>query len=394
MRRALALAVAFLALTGAGAAQAQQSSQPPQRDVTLANETDQILQQFFAAPAGAAQRGPDRLGAEVVPPGGSFRARLGRTRDCLFDLRAIFQDGSEEERRRVDICRNTRIVFGDPSLPWLEVEVQNGTRNPLRELYASTRGAEAWGPDRLGDAVLDPGGTFRMRLRTRDCVFAVRAVYADDREEVREGVDLCADRRLTLQRMTRRITLVNRHLAVVQEAYLSGSAEDDWGQDRLGSEVLSPGAETEIETEGDCEADLRVVFPNGGAEERREVNVCETTRIVIRPGWVVAERLDEEGSVAPVPHDAALPGGGEVPGGLRLRNASRVPIVELYTDPAGAPRGEDRLGVSILGAGETIEILPTEPRACTVDLTAIFRDGREVRRSGVDLCAGEETDIE
>ncbi|MBY0329384.1 MAG: hypothetical protein K2X49_01775, partial [Acetobacteraceae bacterium] len=80
---------------------------------------------------------------------------------------------------------------------------------------------------------------------------------------------------------------------------------------------------------------------------------------------------------------------------LRLRNAAPVPVVELYADPPGAAaRGPDRLGTAVLGAGESMVLAPPPdlPAAdrCRADLTAVFRDGRELRLAGRDLCAAGE----
>jgi hypothetical protein len=384
----------------AGPAPAQQP-QPPNRDVTVQNETDQLIRELYLAAPGAADRGPDRLGAETVAPGGNLRLRLGRTRDCAFDVTAVFADGSEEVRRRQDICRNPRLVFGDPAIPWREVAVANRSNVLLRELYASRaasgdaspRGPEAWGPDRLGAEVIEAGAEFRLRLRSRDCVFDLRAVYADEREEVKERQDLCANRAVAFDRSgiprgpRRTAILANRHLATVQEIYVSPSAESDWGPDRLGNRTLPIGEDSTAEWDGACEVDIRIVFPNGGAEERRELDACENPRIVLRPGWVLAEQVGGEGPVQAQESERAAPAG------LRLRNAGPLPIIEVYAAPPGAPRGEDRLGADILPVGETLEVSPPDANACAADLVVLFRDGREVSRPGVDLCSGEELEI-
>lgn len=393
---ALALAVAAFVAPPLAAQQAP----PPNREFNLQNETDLTLRELYVAPPGAAERGPDRLGSDTVAPGAAYRVRLGRTRDCVFDVTAVWQDGSEEVRRRVDLCRTPRLVLGDPSVPTLEVAVANRSPVVLRELYAvraadgaaSSRGASDWGPDRLGAEVIEAGGEFRMRLRSRECLFDLRAVYADDREEVRQRQDLCASRAIAFDRSgvprqpRRSLVLLNRHLATVQEVYVSPSTESDWGPDRLGQALLAVGSEATAELEGGCEVDIRVIFPNGGAEERREVDICETTRIVLRPGWVLADRLEEEGAVPPMERIAAS-------GGLRLRNAGPLPIVEVYAAPPGTPRGEDRLGADILPIGETLEVGPPDADACAADLVVVFRDGREVTRPGVDLCTGEEIEV-
>lgn len=185
---------------------------------------------------------------------------------------------------------------------------------------------------------------------------------------------------------TRRVLLANRHLAPVEAAYLSPVTDPDWGPERLGGRALAAGEDVTIEMAGGCEADLRIVFPNGGAEERRALDVCETARIVLRPGWVVADVLDEEG---PVPGESAAPS----PGALRLRNAGPLPVVEIYTGPPGGARGEDRLGADTLPVGGMIELEPAEPEGCAADLVAVFRDGREAVEAGVDLCAGEEIEV-
>jgi hypothetical protein len=189
---------------------------------------------------------------------------------------------------------------------------------------------------------------------------------------------------------TRSVVIANRHLATVLQVFLSSSTDPDWGPDRLGVDVLEPGEDRTVSMQGGCEADLRIVFANAGAEERRAVDICATQRIVLRPGWTVANELDEEGPVEPM----AEPTG---PNALRLRNAGPLPIVEVYTlppgAPPGAPRGEDRLGADTLPIGAEIDIEPADPGACAADLLVVFRDGREVVRAGVDLCAGEEIEI-
>ena len=395
LARHLILGLAISGLLHAVPAWAQQA-QAPMREVTVQNETDMPIQELYLGAPGAQDRGPDRLGGEAVAMGTGRRIRLGRIRDCVFDVTVTYDGGREEQRPRVDLCRNQRLVFGDPSLPTRQVAVTNGSRVALRELYAArgrTSEAEGWGPDRLGDSVIDPGGRFTLRLRARECGFDLRAVYGDNREEVRRDLDLCRLGAVTFDRSgvpplpVRGVVLANRHVAAVQEVYLSASTDADWGPDRLGDVALHVGDDASVQMEGGCEADLRIVFPNGGAEERRGVDLCETTRIVLRPGWVVAERLDEEGPVAPEPVPQASAGV------LRLRNAGRLPIIEVYTGRPGGPRGEDRLGADTLPVGSLIELEPPDPDACAADLVAVFRNGREVTRPDIDLCSGEEIEL-
>ena len=194
---------------------------------------------------------------------------------------------------------------------------------------------------------------------------------------MKQGIDLCRLREVAFDGSgaprppERRITLVNRHAAMVQEVYISGSAEEDWGPDRLGEEVLARGQRREVAARlRDCEADLRIVFEERrAAEERASINLCETPVIVLRPGWTLADRLDE----------GEAQDSGPRPGSVRLRNAADVPVAELYAYPAGQDRGPDRLGRTVLGVGETLDFAPPDGVGCTAELAepdAKLRDDR------------------
>ncbi len=363
----------------------------PVRDVTVVNRSDRALRELYLAPAGtrpgrARDWGADRLGSSTVAAGEDFRLRLRNTAACSFDLRAVYDDDEEEVRERQDLCRSPRLVFGDPDLPVREVTVTNRGRRVLRELYARPDGREGWGADRLGAETVEPRAEFRLRLRARECRFDLRAVFEDSREEVQRGLDLCTQRTagfgmpVIAEGGARRVTLVNGFSRTVREAYLSPADDDDWGEDVLGDQVIAPNGRQTVTLEGGCQADLRIVFDNDAAEERRDIDVCALGTIALRPGWTVDELV--------APSAAAK---DPQPGSIRLRNAGGLPVVELYADPPGSRRGEDRLGRTVLGAGEMIDFAPPGgPGECRADLVAVFRDGRELALPGTDLCAGRE----
>jgi hypothetical protein len=77
--------------------------------------------------------------------------------------------------------------------------------------------------------------------------------------------------------------LNNQGTRVVREVYVSASSDADWGADRLGAEVLAPGTRIVIRLPaGQCVNDLRVVFMDGQAQERREVDTCALTDVAVR----------------------------------------------------------------------------------------------------------------
>jgi hypothetical protein len=387
----------------------------PPREVEVQNDTDLALRELHLSPPGARDRGRDRLGAETVAAGDSFRFRLrggAAAALCVFDVRAVFADDSEETRERVDLCRAPRIGFGDPAAPVREVPVVNRGRAAIREFYARPAGAggeAGWGADRLGAAVLAPRDDFRLRVRSRACAFDLRAVSTNDREEVRGGVDLCAVQGVVFgerpDEAPRRVVLLNGHRRTVRQAFLAPTKSGEWGEDALGAAVLAPGARYEATFEGGgCHVDLRVVFDTDAAEERRGMDICAETVVALRPGWTVDDRLgpppEPEPEPEPEPATAEPKAPAEkAPGAVRLRNAAAAPLVALHADPIGAPRGPDRLGRAALGAGESMEFAPPEdlppgPARCLADLTAVFGDGRELRLPARDICAGGEVVLE
>jgi hypothetical protein len=75
----------------------------------------------------------------------------------------------------------------------------------------------------------------------------------------------------------------NRTGRTINEIYVSSSANQNWGRDRLGSEVLPPGRFwTMRQTEGGCSFDLRAVFDNGRVFERRNINACQISEFEIQ----------------------------------------------------------------------------------------------------------------
>lgn len=297
----------------------------PRREVEVMNDSELELRELYLWPPGAREEGADRLGNAVVPPGETFRLRLRgeSARGCAFELRAVFADDSEERRERLDLCRAPRIAFGDPDLPLREVPVLNRARRTLRELYAAPSGEErreerAWGPDRLGSSVIAPRESFRLRVRSRGCAFDLRGVFDDDRDEVQRNIDLCVVQGVVFGDQPvappRQVTLVNAHRRTIQQAFLSSTESQDWGEDVLGTGVLRPGARFETETALPCRVDVRIVFDTNAAEERRDLDSCATPTLVLRPGWTVEDAAAEKGP-EPVPAvpTPALPGAAGAP---------------------------------------------------------------------------------
>jgi hypothetical protein len=69
----------------------------------------------------------------------------------------------------------------------------------------------------------------------------------------------------------------------IREVYVSAATDSHWGHDRLGAHVLGSGQRMVIELPtGQCVNDVRVVFMDGQAQERRQVNTCALTDLAFR----------------------------------------------------------------------------------------------------------------
>lgn len=87
---------------------------------------------------------------------------------------------SPRSRRGEQAQRDVLIINRSPARIWMV------NLSPLNE--------PTWGPDRLGDGVVIPGESIRLRLPdTRECRYDVRVTYEDRRTEERRGLDLCAN---------------------------------------------------------------------------------------------------------------------------------------------------------------------------------------------------------
>ncbi|NMJ40329.1 hypothetical protein GWK16_03695 [Roseomonas sp. JC162] len=74
--------------------------------------------------------------------------------------------------------------------------------------------------------------------------------------------------------------LNNRSNVTIMELYVSSSADRNWGQDRLGANVLAPGQSFIVRLpDGQCVNDIRIVPQSGQPIERMQINTCNLTDI-------------------------------------------------------------------------------------------------------------------
>jgi hypothetical protein len=70
----------------------------------------------------------------------------------------------------------------------------------------------------------------------------------------------------------------NRTSVTINEIYASSANDNSWGSDHLGQNTLPPGQSYVVRLpQGQCMNDIRIVFANGTAHERRRVDTCQIT---------------------------------------------------------------------------------------------------------------------
>ena len=184
-------------------------------------------------------------------------------------------------------------AFAQPPNP--SFNVVNRTANAISELYASSSGQTNWGRDRLAQQRIAPGAHFAVRLPADgNCTYDIRVVYANGTSDERRNLNTCNLDNVIFPTTGGRtpavpagrssiaddpsFRLVNRGRSEVNELYASLPGDGDWGEDRLGTGTVAAGASKVIRLpNGDCVYDVRIVYANGEATEKRRVNLCTIT---------------------------------------------------------------------------------------------------------------------
>jgi hypothetical protein len=107
--RLLALCLAFAALLAGWPADSAsaQSRDRYDRRMVIVNESRYVIREFYATNTGVSVWGRDLLGRNVIHPGQRYVFNFDDgTGHCMFDFRAVLENGRPVERYRVNVCEN------------------------------------------------------------------------------------------------------------------------------------------------------------------------------------------------------------------------------------------------------------------------------------------------
>jgi hypothetical protein len=176
----------------------------------------------------------------------------------------------------------------------------NRSGQPVRELFVTSAGNANWGQNRLDGKAGNPtaiaaGASFAVRRKLdTNCVFDIRAVFADGKAEERKAVNTCAVEDVPVGAAAvsnvpvaatgkpaddPSFKLFNRSARAINElrATPSGGTAVTAAENRLGTTPLPPDSSRRITLprDGNCIFELRVVFADGSAKERHKFNLCK-----------------------------------------------------------------------------------------------------------------------
>ncbi len=206
MNRLLAL---LLLLSPFASAPAFAQAAAPNPSFNLVNRSAQPIRELYVSPSGHSNFGQNRLPNGPIAPGARFAVRLLADGNCVFDIRAVYADGTHEDRRTLNTCTADDVTVGAAdnvtagstasAAPWAAAKAPDdpsfsltnrGTQAVL-ELYATPPGKPR-GENLLADSPLPPKSIRTITLdRALGCRFDLRVVLADKSAKVRRATDLC-----------------------------------------------------------------------------------------------------------------------------------------------------------------------------------------------------------
>ena len=145
--------------------------------------------------------------------------------------------------------------------------------------FATPAGRSNWGRDRLDGHAVVAGGKVPVRLAADgNCIYDLRAVFADGRDEVQREVNVCkVDDVAVGEAQAHRLRLHNQGSVPVTEVLVRPAGGGHPVTNLSQGRPIAPGAEGEFDLPGsDCLFDLRVTFSTGQPRQKRGADLCKS----------------------------------------------------------------------------------------------------------------------
>lgn len=173
----------------------------------------------------------------------------------------------------------------------------NRSANAVKQLFVTPAGDANWGQNRLAGRPIAPGGNFLVKRRPDgNCILDIKAVFADGKTEERKALNTCNIDAVAVglaaatavpgarkEAADPSIRLVNRGSQDITAFFVAPPGHTDWGANRLSAGPLPAATEklVHIDGTGSCLFDLRVVFADRTAKEKRGTDLCKITDLPV-----------------------------------------------------------------------------------------------------------------
>jgi hypothetical protein len=410
------LALIGMAMTPAEAQKRQ--SGPRGIEAAVINRANVPLLNLFVTAIDSAEWGEDRLGADTVRAGGRFGFSMEASRQCRYDVRAVFEGGREDIRTGVDLCQRPQITVDSRTQPSLENLPRQGpvvfyiVRNRTAAMMMTLKLIDSDGEeseDVLGSTTVAAGASFVGRFKREDgCDYSFAATFKDVDDRALPTRDLCARREVVFEDSGSRpqtdatqanrtpgtdgatieVNIINRATLAIQVLNVRRARANDWGQDRLGRDVIATRSSftLRLPSGGNCSYDIRVAYDNNREEIRSGVNLCETRELTFEGPAAVAGRGQPKGA-AP----STAPSGTRQSSQVTILNEGTRTIEALFISSSREQSwGEDILGTARVIAGARYETRVERDDQCNFDIRVVYEGGREERRMRQNICERRE----
>jgi hypothetical protein len=173
----------------------------------------------------------------------------------------------------------------------------NRGANAIKQLFVTPAGDANWGQNRLTGRPIAPGGNFLVKRRPDgNCILDIKAVFADGKTEERKALNTCNIDAVAMgvtqatagpgarkKSADPSIRVVNRGAQEITGFFVAPPGHTDWGTNRLAAGPLPAATEKliHIDGTGSCLFDLRVVFADHTAKEKRDTDLCKITDLPV-----------------------------------------------------------------------------------------------------------------
>jgi hypothetical protein len=171
----------------------------------------------------------------------------------------------------------SRAEPGNPSFA-----ISNNSGRSIKEVYVRSARSGNWGAERLGRVTLPHGQVAQINLPSGECINDLKIVFQNGEPREQRAMNTCALSQVNVGGTSPAFALVNNSGKIIKELYISSAHNGSWGTDRLGDNMLANGQAIQVRIPSpECVNDIRVIYRDGSSSERRNINTCDVSYVVV-----------------------------------------------------------------------------------------------------------------